>query len=131
MPWSQLTNTFPAQIAPFEISKKNPLSLGQNRSLENRLSILPTPSTQLSINRPSTLPTSYQMPFEFGKVGNKIVPARNAVALIKYLHRRGKVSGDVLDIVASENVFLQQNIGRANDVNAFRARVAHFAIPNR
>ena len=48
---SQLTNTLPAAMAPFEISKKKPSS---------------APSTQLFTNTPSTLPTSYQMPFEYG-----------------------------------------------------------------
>ncbi len=48
---SQPTNTLPAQMAPFEISKKKPSS---------------APSTQLFTKTPSTLPTSYQMPFEWG-----------------------------------------------------------------
>ena len=60
-----------------------------------------------------------------GQVGDKVVPARNTAALIEYLHPRGKVSCDVLDIVASEDISLQQNVGRANDVNPFGTRVAH------
>ena len=51
MPLSQFTKTLPAQIAPLEISKKKP----------SRQSW-----TQLLTNTPSTLPTSYQMPFESG-----------------------------------------------------------------
>ena len=51
MPLSQRTNTLPATVAPREISKKKPSSAF---------------SIQLFTNTPSRLPTSYQMPFEFG-----------------------------------------------------------------
>ena len=50
-PIERFINTLPAQIAPLEISKKNPLV---------------QPWTQLLTNTPSVLPTSYQMPLELG-----------------------------------------------------------------
>ncbi len=50
-PLPQRTNTLPATVAPFEISKKKPTSASW---------------TQLFTKTPSRLPTSYQMPFEFG-----------------------------------------------------------------
>ena len=50
-PRPQPTNTLPATVAPFEISKKKPTSAF---------------STQLFTKTPSRLPTSYQTPFEWG-----------------------------------------------------------------
>ena len=54
-------------MAPLDISKKNPLSLGHVWRYETALPVSPTFSTQLFVKTASTLPTSYQMPFEKGR----------------------------------------------------------------
>ena len=115
MPLSQPTNTLPAQIAPLEISKKKPSR---------------QPWTQLLTNTPSTLPTSYQMPFECGLVDHEVVAADDAVGLVEDLHRRGVVAGDLLDVVSAKDVLLQQAVAGADDVDALRAGVADEAVPD-
>ena len=63
-----------------------------------------------------------------GQVDDQIVTAGDAVALVENFHRGGVISGDLLDIVAGENVLFQQRIIGTQDIDAFGAGITYPAI---
>ena len=117
MPVSQSTNTLPAQIAPFE-----------NLEEEAVVGPLDPVVDEHAVHLADVVPDAVGA---VAVVDHEIVAARHAVALVEDLHRGGVVAGDVFDVVPRDDVPLQQHVVRAEDVDAFGARVAHQAVANR
>jgi hypothetical protein len=65
------------------------------------------------------------------EIDHQVILAYHAIALIENLYGRWVVAGDFFDIIARENIFFQQNIIRADNVNSFSARIAYPAMTNR
>src|SRR5690606_3738322 len=59
------------------------------------------------------------------------VAADAAVRLVEDLHRGRVVAGQLLDVVAANDIALEQYIRRADDVNAFSAGVADQRVADR
>ena len=70
-------------------------------------------------------------PVRVGVVDDQVVAAGDAVRLVEDLHRRRVVPRQLLDVVAPEDVLLEQDVGRADDVNPLGRRVAEERLADR
>src|SRR5690606_17176124 len=61
-------------------------------------------------------------------VDDQVIAAGYPITMVKDLHGCRKITGNILDIIFSEDVLFKQNIVRAEDIKPFGAGMAYFTV---